>query len=101
MKTAGQIIKEKRESKNMLLRHVAAILDIDQAILSRIERGERRPSRDNITKLAKALDINETDLLIQFMSDKIAAEIINEDCPSKALQVAEEKIKYLKGHLNK
>ena len=101
MKTAGQIIKEKRESKHLLLRHVAAALDIDQAVLSRIERGERCPTRQNICKLAEVLEINETDLLIQFMSDKIAADIIDEDCAPMALLVASEKIKHLKEQLNK
>ena len=33
--------------------------------------------------------------MIQFISDKIAYEIVNEDCANKALKVAERKIKYL------
>ena len=36
-KTTGQILREKREKKGLLLRQVAAMLDIDTAILSKIE----------------------------------------------------------------
>jgi hypothetical protein len=32
------------------------------------------------------------------MSDKIAYEIANEDCASRVLKVAKEKIKYIKSH---
>jgi len=101
MKTGGQLIRERREAKGLLLRHIAAFLDIDQAILSRIERSERKPTRENIIKLAEVLSISENELLIQFMSDKIAFDIVNEDCASQALKVAGRKVKYLKEHLNK
>jgi len=37
-KTTGQILWEEREKKGLLLRQVAAMLDIDTAILSKIER---------------------------------------------------------------
>jgi hypothetical protein len=32
------------------------------------------------------------------MSDKIAYEIADEDCASRVLKVAEEKIEYIKSH---
>ena len=96
METLGQIIKSKRESKNLLLRQVAAYLDIDQAILSKIEKGDRRPTKENITKLSEILDIDREELMVQFLSDKIAYEIVEEDCANKALKAAEKKIKYIK-----
>ena len=96
MKTVGEKIRTTRESQGLLLRHVAAHLDIDQAILSKIERSERKPTRDNIIKLAKILNLNKEELLIQFMSDKIAFEIAYEDCAKKVLKVAEKKVKYLR-----
>ena len=96
MKTVGEIIRTTRESQGLLLRHVAAHLNINQAILSKIERSERKPTRDNIIKLAKILNLNKEELLIQFMSDKIAFEIADEDCAKKVLKVAEKKVKYLR-----
>ena len=45
MKSFGEIIREAREKKNYILRHVGAELDIDQAIISKFERGERKPTK--------------------------------------------------------
>ena len=100
MQTGGQIIKTKRETLGLLLRQVAAHVDIDQAILSKIERGERKPSKDNIIKLAEILSLDEQELMIQFISDKIAYEISDEAFASQALKVAEKKVKYLKSTRN-
>ena len=98
MKTVGQIIRTKRESLGLLLRQVSAYVDIDQAILSKIERNERKPTKDLILKIAEILQLDKQELLIQFMSEKIANEIANEDCAGRVLKAAEEKIEYLKSH---
>ena len=45
MKTFGNIIRHKREEKGLLLRQVAAALEIDQALLSKIERGQRNAKK--------------------------------------------------------
>lgn len=101
MKTAGSIVRVQRESLGLLLRHVASYLDIDQAILSKIERGERKPTKNNIIKLAEILKLDKEDLLVQFLSDKIAYEISDEDCANKVLKEAEKKLEYIKSELYK
>ena len=102
MDTFGQIIRAKRETLGLLLRQVAAYVDIDQAILSKIERNERKPTREVIIKLAEFLKLDKNELLIQYMSDKIAYEIADEDCAKQVLKVAEKKVKYLKtNHIKK
>lgn len=98
MKTVGQIIRTKRETLGLLLRQVSAYVDVDPAILSKIERNERKPNKDLILKIAEILQLDKQELLIQFMSDKIAYEIADEDCASRVLKVAEEKIEYIKSH---
>lgn len=102
MKTIGDIIRNQREKLGLLLRHVSAKLDIDQAILSKIERGERKPNKELIIQLAEVLNLDKDELLVHFLSEKIAYEIANEECASKALKAAERKVKYIKSHsLNK
>jgi HTH-type transcriptional regulator, competence development regulator len=96
METIGQIIRTNREKRGLLLRVLAAQLDIDSAILSKIERSERKPTRDQILKIADIFKINKDELLIQYLSEKIAYQIVHEDVASKALKVAERKVKYLK-----
>jgi len=98
METIGQILRNKRQALGLLLRQVSAYVDIDQAILSKIERNERKPTKEMLDKLAEILKLDKDELLIQFISDKIAYEIVDEDCASKVLKAAEKKIKYLKSH---
>lgn len=98
METVGQIIRTKRETLGLLLRQVSAYVDIDQAVLSKIERNERKPTKELILKIAEILQLDKEELLIQYMSDKIAYEIADEDCANKVLKAAEEKIQYLKLH---
>lgn len=98
METIGQILRNKRQALGLLLRQVSAYVDIDQAILSKIERNERKPTKEMLDKLAEILKLDKDELLIQFISDKIAYEIVDEDYANKVLKVAEKKIKYLKLH---
>ncbi len=94
-KTIGEILRENREKKEMFLRHVSAKLDIDTAILSKIERSERKATKEQILKLAEILDLNKENLLIQYLSEKILDAIKDEELGSKALKVAEQKMKYI------
>ena len=93
LKTTGEIIREQRETKGLLLRQVAAQLNIDIAILSKIERGERKATRLQITKLADILELKKDDLIIQFLSEKIVYEIANEELGLQILQESEKKYK--------
>lgn len=94
MSGLGGIIRKLRESRALPLRTVAAYLDTDQAILSKIERGQRKATREQIIKLAKYFQVKETDLLVAWLSDKIIYEIEEEDVALKALRMAEEKVAY-------
>jgi len=98
VKTTGEIIREQREKKGMLLRQLAAQLDVDAAILSKIERGDRKATREQILKLAVILDLNKDELLIQYLSEKIAYELADEDNTKQVLKVAEKRVEYLKKH---
>ena len=101
MDSLGDTIRKLREEKELRLRTVAAYLDIDQAILSRIERGQRKPTREQVVKLAEYFKVKENDLLVAWLSDKVAYEIADEPTALKALQVAEEKVKYQKAKKKK
>lgn len=97
-KSVGEILREKREEKGLYLRHVSAQLDIDTAILSKIERSERKATKEQIVKLAEILDLNKKDLLVLYLSEKILYEIKDEELGEEALKVAEQKIKYKNKH---
>lgn len=95
MDSLGETVRKLREERELPLRTVAAYLDIDQAILSKIERGQRNANREQVIKLAIYFKVKEDDLLVQWLSDKLVYEVENEDMALKALQVAEEKVKYI------
>lgn len=96
MDSLGDTIRKLREEKELPLRTVAAYLDIDQAILSKIERGQRKANREQVVKLAEYFKVEENDLLVAWLSDKLVYEVQNEDLALRAMQVAEEKVKYAK-----
>jgi transcriptional regulator with XRE-family HTH domain len=96
METFGDIIKNKRESKGLILRKVASALDIDQAIVSKFERGERKPSKEQVEKFAEFYDLDKNKLITSWLSDQIANTILYEDNIGEVLKVAEEKAIYLK-----
>ena len=95
MDNLGDTIRKLRLEKKLPLRTVAAYLDIDQAILSKIERCQRKISRDQVVKLAKYYQVDEDDLLVSWLSDKLVYDVSDEQVALKALQVAEEKVAYL------
>jgi ribosome-binding protein aMBF1 (putative translation factor) len=96
MKQVGEIIREKREEKGMLLRHLAAEIDIDQALLSKIERGERKATKQQIVKFETVFALKKGELMLQYLSENIAYDIIEEKNPIDVLHVAEDKVEYLR-----
>ena len=99
--TIGEKLRQIRDQSNLPLRKVAALLDIDVAILSKMERGERKLTKEIVLKLADIYSYNSNELLILFLSDKIMYEIQDEALGEKALKVAEKKVKYLKANKTK
>ena len=62
MKSLGNTLRELKEKRQLPLRVGAAFLDIDPAIMSRIERGERKASREQIIKLAGYFNVDQNKL---------------------------------------
>ena len=90
----GEHIRKLREDKKLPLRTVAAFLDIDQAILSKIETGKRKASREQIVQIAHYFKVKEKHLLITWLADKLVYEVEDEEVALKALKAAEEIIEY-------
>jgi predicted nucleotidyltransferase len=87
-------IRMLRKKKGHPLRIVAAFLKIDQAILSKIERGQRKATRDLVGRLAEYYNVKEDDLVVAWLSDKIVKYLETENQASEILKVAEEKMAY-------
>ena len=96
MKTLGSTLKDAREEKGLILRKVAAEVDIDQSLISKFEKNERKPTLEQIIRLAKFYKLSESKLTINWYSEKIADELKYTESTSEILKVAEEKINYYK-----
>ena len=94
MDSLGDTIRKLREDINLPLQSVAAFLDIEPELLSKIESGHRKPTREQVVKLAGYFKLNENDLLVAWLADKVLYEVEDEEVALQALQMAEEKIAY-------
>jgi HTH-type transcriptional regulator, competence development regulator len=96
MSKVSEILKNAREEKKLILRKVSSELDIDQSLISKFEKGERKPTKEQLIKLAEFYNLSQQELLTDWISDKIIYELRDVDYANDILMVAEEKIKYLK-----
>lgn len=96
MNTFGDLIRLARENKGLFLRQVAAEMDIDQAIISKFERNERKPTKEQVLKFAKFYKLDKDELLVAWLSDRVVDDLQDENLAGKALKAAEEKIKHKK-----
>ena len=101
LKTIGETLRELREKQGLLLREVAATISIDPTLLSKIERDERFPTKGQVKSLAKFYKQEGNEIIVAWLSDKVFYELKDEDLAYKAMQVAEEKIKYSKSQKKK
>lgn len=90
------LLKNAREQKGLKTREVAQILSIDQALVSKFESGTRKPTKEQITKLARLLEINFEKLMTVWLKEKIIHEIGQEEFALQALKDAEIEIKSLR-----
>ena len=92
----GEYIRKLREEKGLPLRKVAATLDIDPSTLSKIERGERYANKELLYILSDLFQVEEDELGLILMSDKVAYDLMKENNSKEILRVAEQKIEYLR-----
>lgn len=90
----GQRIRELRENKGILLRQMAASLEIDTAIMSKFERGERKPNREQVKRIARFLKTDKNELLTLWLADKVQYIISEEmSLAEEALEIVKRNIK--------
>ena len=88
------LLKNARETKGLKVREISNLSGIDQALISKFESGARKPTREQIIKLASILDIDFETLMIAWLKEKILYEIGDDEYALKAMQLAESEIRY-------
>lgn len=75
MNSFGEYLRNRREQLGLPLRKVAAELDIDTSILSKIERNERVAAKEMLPTLAKTLEVQEKEIQIEFIQSTVISEL--------------------------
>jgi Fic family protein/plasmid maintenance system antidote protein VapI len=86
------LLRNAREQKGIKTRELAQLLGIDQALISKYENGSRKPTREQVAKLAQVLDLNYETLMIAWLKEKILYEIGSDDLTLKAMNRVREEI---------
>lgn len=89
----GERIKELRAEHGVLQRQLAALLEIDTPMFSKIERGDRRAKRTQVIQLAEYFNIDKNELLTLWLADKVLDAVEDEDeLKHDAIEVAQKRI---------
>ena len=75
MNSFGEYLRNRREELGLPLRKIAAELDIDTSILSKIERNERSAAKEMLDTLATSLELEIKEVEVEFIKSTILSEL--------------------------
>lgn len=86
-------IRELRQECQLPQRRLAAALDIDTATYCKIEKGERKAKKEQVSIMADMLHIDSNELLTLWIADKVTDAIgENKSVAQKAISIAVENL---------
>ncbi len=88
------LLRNARIENQLKTKEVAQALQIDQALISKFENGSRKPTKEQLTKLANILNLDYDELLVAWLKEKIYSEIGDDDYAQKAMMMVCEEIAY-------
>ena len=100
MKSLGDTLKLAREERGLILRKVSIAIDIDQSLICKFEKNERKPTKEQLIKFADFYNLSKKELTISWYADKIVEELMYTEETSEILKEAEAKINYYKAQEN-
>lgn len=89
----GEKTRELRVANNVLLRQLAAQLDMDTALLSKMERGDRAFRKEDLVKIASIFKVSDRELLTLWLADRVLRIIEEESNQREALELVLKTIK--------
>lgn len=89
----GSRIRELRDEHHVLQRQLAALLEIDTPMFSKIERGDRRAKRVQVEKLAEYFKVSEKELLALWLADKVMDAVEDGgEAKQEAIKIVQERM---------
>lgn len=92
MPTFAETIRTLRQQQNVPLRVVAAAVEIDSTLLSRLELGERFPTDEQIKRFADYFQLSTEELTAQVIADRIIAAYGAEEVTARAADLVKERL---------
>ncbi len=90
----SKYLQDLRKENGKTLREVAAYLEIDQAILSKMENGKRPVTKDVLSQLAKLYKKDIQELHKLFLVEKLYKQLEHEDDALSILKLLEKEVVY-------
>ena len=89
----GERIRALRTQQGLWLRQLASALEMDTALLSKIERGERLIKKEQVAQVATILKADAEELLTLWLADQVMDVLKDEKLADKALKTVSKNIK--------
>jgi predicted nucleotidyltransferase len=90
----AELLRQGRETNARTLREVAECLKVDVSLVSKWERGERKPTREEVVKLAKYLKADANAWLVAWLRDAVVYAVGHDELALQAVQAAEAQVAY-------
>lgn len=88
----GARIRALRTEQGLLLRQLASALNMDTALLSKIERGERPIKKEQVPQIAQVLKATKEELLTLWLADQVMDVLKDEKLADEALKTVSKNI---------
>ncbi len=88
------LLREHREAAGLTLQEVADKLHTDFSLVSKWERGARKPDRTQVKALARALKAPADPLLTAWLRDAVVYAVGDDELALEALKAAEAQVAY-------
>lgn len=88
----GQYFRELRKERQETLHQMSKGTDIDSPMLSKIERGERLPTSEQLKRLAKFYKVSDASLKAKHTAEKILKEYGVNETTYDAIQLVNERL---------
>jgi len=92
----GEYIRSLRTQSGLTLTQLGAKLGIDSGALSKIETGKKEFDEACLPNLAETFNLDLETLKSELISEKIANTLYQYKCNDNVLNLAEEKVKYIR-----
>lgn len=83
----GEKLRELREKEGLLQRQVAALMEVDTAYISKMEKNDKPVSKIHLKAFAKIYKIKEGELIPYWLGEKILHSLKGEKLSKEAIQL--------------